>query len=91
MVDYFSNARSKNARLGFKQSADRSDYVGFVFYILSHYCSNGPQLATHNRSGISHFALHFFSGAKKVGLCFGSITEIYSLFYSKSKTEGLLN
>jgi len=33
---------SKNARLWFKQSLDKSTYVFHVFNILSHYCSNVP-------------------------------------------------
>lgn len=36
----FAASRSVSARLGFKQSLSNSEYVLFVFNILSHYCSS---------------------------------------------------
>ena len=41
---YVSNNRSKNYRLGFKQKLTQSEYVLFVFNLLSHYCNSYPHL-----------------------------------------------
>jgi hypothetical protein len=38
----FGSKTSKNARLGFKQSLDKSAYILFVFNILSHYYASYP-------------------------------------------------
>jgi hypothetical protein len=38
----FSNSRSKNARLGFHQSAAHGEYCLFLLFSLSHYCSSYP-------------------------------------------------
>jgi LAGLIDADG DNA endonuclease family len=66
--------RSKNARLGFKQSLSRSAYVWFVFNILSHYCSSS-QLTKSLRLGNKHYGLQFFTRSLP---CF---TDLHSLFY----------
>ena len=42
----FGSKTSKNARLGFKQSANHASYVFFVFNILSHYCNSIPRGTT---------------------------------------------
>lgn len=48
-----ASEKSLNARLGFKQSLAQSTYVLFVFNILSHYCSNSPQITTSVRSSLT--------------------------------------
>ena len=73
----FSSKNSKNGRLHFKQSINKANYLWFVFNILSHYCSRGPQLITNIRLGKKHNALYFFSRTMPC------ITELYYLFYSK--------
>ena len=47
----FASKISKNALLGFKQSLSHSEYVLFVFNLLSHYCSSSPKLTTGIRLG----------------------------------------
>jgi hypothetical protein len=76
----FSSKKSKNARLCLKQSVDRSNYVWFVFFILSHYCSNYPELSSNPRYGKSYPASYFFTRAMPC------ITELHSLFYSKTQS-----
>lgn len=66
---------SKNARLGFSQSADHASYVWFVFNILSHYCSSSPALTTGIRAGNRFYGLQFFTRSMPC------ITELHSLFY----------
>lgn len=73
----FSSKYSKNARIGFKQSADHASYVLFVFNLLSHYCSRSSQGTTGIRSGKQYYGLQFFTRAMPC------ITELYSLFYPK--------
>lgn len=70
-----ASKRSKNARLGFKQSLDHASYVLFVFNILSHYCSSSPRLTTGIRAGNRLYGLEFFSRSMPC------ITELWSLFY----------
>ncbi len=75
----------KNARLGFKQSLDRSTYVWFVFNLLSHYCSNYPQLTKGVRLG-KPFYLNFFNmkSIKQIALhnfVSRRVTAIQSLQY----------
>ena len=65
----------KNARLGFIQCLDRSQYVFFVFNILSHYCSSSPRLTTGIRAGNQFYGLEFFTRSMPC------ITELHSLFY----------
>jgi LAGLIDADG DNA endonuclease family len=62
------SSRSKNARLGFKQSNDKASYVLFVYKILSNYCSSPPRLT-------KILALQFFTRSLP---CF---TALHSLFY----------
>lgn len=68
-------ADRKNARLGFKQSLAHSNYVWYVFNLLSHYCSNYPQLVRGVRQGKPLFGLQFFT---RVLPCF---TVLHDLFY----------
>ena len=72
----FSNYRSKNVRLGFKQSLAHFDYVWYVFSILSHYCSSYPQWITGIRAGNRFFSLQILTRSLT---CF---TELYPVFYS---------
>jgi hypothetical protein len=69
---------SKNARIGFKQSADRASYVLFVFNLLSHYCGSSPQRTAGVRAGKPYYGLQFFTRAMPC------INNLYSLFYPKS-------
>ena len=73
-----SSKYSKNARIGFKQSADRASYVWYVFNLLSHYCGSSPQLTTGVRSGKRYYGLQFFT------IAMPCITELYYLFYPES-------
>jgi len=70
-------SKGKNARMGFKRSADRASYVLFVFNLLSHYCSSSPQLTSGIRSGKRYHGLQFFTRTMPC------ITELYFLFYPK--------
>ena len=77
----FASSANKNARLGFKQSLSRSDYVWFVFNSLSHYCSTNPYLTKGIRNGNRFYGLEFVTRSLP---CF---TELYYLFYvNKVKT-----
>jgi hypothetical protein len=67
--------RSINACLRFKQSLAHSQYVWFVYNILSHYCSSYPFLTTGTRAGVRFYGLEFFTRALPC------LTEIHSLFY----------
>lgn len=70
-----SSKRSVNKHLLFKQSLSKSEYVRFVFTILSHYCSSYPYLITGTRAGVKFYAVEFFTRA------YPFFTELYSLFY----------
>lgn len=71
----FASKNNKNARLGFKQSADHASYVFFVFNILSHYCSSSPHGTTGIKAGKPYYGLEFFTRSMPC------ITELHSLFY----------
>ncbi|MBV8801665.1 MAG: hypothetical protein JO131_01625 [Gammaproteobacteria bacterium] len=68
-----------HARLLFKQSLIRSEYVLFIFIILHHYCKSYPKLGYAKLKGI-HFP--YISFSTRSLRCF---TEIYSLFYVNGK------
>jgi len=68
---------SINALLGFKQSLARSDYVWYVFSILSPYCNLMPRLTGGVRGGKRFYGLQIETRSL---LCF---TELYHLFYVK--------
>ena len=67
--------KDKNARLGFKQSLGHSEYLWFVFSLLSHYCSSYPSFISFKTKETSTYALQFFTRSLP---CF---TEILPLFY----------
>jgi len=67
--------RSINGCLHFKQSVAHSQYVWFVFNILSHYCPSLPFLVTGTRAGVRNYGLEFYTRSLPC------ITEIYHLFY----------
>jgi hypothetical protein len=71
----FASSCNKNARLGFGQSIARSEYLWFVFNILSHYCSSMPLISKSIRNGTQCFTLKIFTRSL---LCF---TELHLLFY----------
>ena len=68
-------SRSTNARLGFKQSLNHSEYVLFVFNILSHYCSSNPHFITSITAGTRCYALQFYTRSMPC------LTELHYLFY----------
>lgn len=53
----YATSKSKNARLGLKQSYSHKNYVYFVFGILSHYCNSLPVYAEHVRKGKTNYSL----------------------------------
>jgi hypothetical protein len=65
--------------LGFKQSISKSDYLWFVYNLLSHYCSNYPILVTGVRQGNKNFGLQFKTRSMPC------ITELRNLFYLDNK------
>jgi len=65
----------KNARLGLKESLDHSQYVLFLFNILSHYCSSSPRLTTGIRTGNRFYGLQFVTRSMPC------LTKLHSLFY----------
>ena len=75
MSDGWLIIASNNARLGLKQSLSHSEYVLFVFNILSHYCSSSPRLITGIRAGNRNYGLQFFTRSMPC------MTKLYSLFY----------
>jgi hypothetical protein len=72
----FSSKTHKNVHLGFMQSLAHSDYIWFVFSILSHYCDNLPLYRLRKRGDKSHWSIEIVTRALP---CF---TELHSLFYS---------
>src|SRR6266705_62591 len=68
-------SRSINGCLRFIQSLDRSQYVWFLFNILSHYCSSYPFLVIRTRAGVKSYGVEFFTRS------LSCITELYTLFY----------
>lgn len=71
----FASSTHKNARLGFKQSLSHSEYVWFVFNLLSHYCSINPSLTSGIRAGKPVYGLQFSTRALP---CFSTL---HSIFY----------
>lgn len=78
----FPNTTHKNARLGLAQSLDHSDYIWFVFSILSHYCNIFPVYRQRTRNGKVHCNLDLITRSLP---CF---TELHSLFYV-NKVKGI--
>jgi hypothetical protein len=69
------NKSRVNARLGFKQSLQRFNYLWSVFYILSPYCSNYPYLIINKRAGHLNYGVQFFT------LTLPCFTKLHKLFY----------
>ena len=76
----FDSIRSKNALLGFAQSADNSMYFFYVFNLLSHYCASYPIYLTRKYKGKLTYSLQFKTRSMPC------ITELRSLFY-KNKVK----
>jgi len=68
-------SRSKNALLGFTQSAAHGEYFWFVFFSLSHYCSSYPRVKIGSRLGKETIGLEF---STRLMPC---LTKLHSLFY----------
>lgn len=71
----FSNQRSKNARLGFKQSSENFNYVWYVFTQLAHYCNGYPYSVSGVRNHNKYFAVCLQTRS------LSCLTELYTLFY----------
>jgi hypothetical protein len=67
------------ARLQFKQKYGQFEYLYFVFFQLSHYCSRGPSVT----KAILHKKVHY--GLSFTTRSLGCITELYELFYQDGK------
>ena len=70
---------SKNPRLGFKQSLNKSSYMWDVFSVLSPFCQSLPKFLVNKRNNKVYFGLNFFTRSLP---CFN---EYYSLFYKDNK------
>ena len=76
----FGISKSKNARLGLKQSYTNKEYLYFIFLILAHYCNSFPVYnKTRRKSSVNHFLVFTTRSLP----CF---TELYHLFY-KNKVK----
>lgn len=67
------------ARLQFKQSYIHFEYFYSVFFQLSHYCSNLPQVTNTMVSKKLHYGISFTTRS------LNCITELYELFYPEGK------
>lgn len=56
---HLPNKYTKNCFLGLEQSLDKSDYLLFVFFELSHFCSTYPVLRIKKRLNITTYSLYF--------------------------------
>ena len=73
----------KNARLGFRQSLDKFEYVWFIWFnCLSHYCERYPYSYSSVRKGKPHYNATITTRALP---CF---TKLYNLFYFISPLPG---
>ena len=68
-----------HARLFFKQSLTKSEYLLFVFFLLQHYCKSYPILGYDKLNG-KFFP--YLSLSTRSLVCF---SEIYSFFYVEGK------
>lgn len=66
-------------RLQFKQKYGQFEYLYFVFFQLSHYCSRGPSVTKSILHKKVHYALSFTTRS------LNCITELYELFYLEDK------
>lgn len=67
------------ARLQFKQKYGQFEYLYFVFFQLSHYCSRGPSVT----KAILHNKVHY--GLSFTTRSLDCITELYEIFYQDGK------
>lgn len=76
----FLSVTNKNARLGFKQSLDKFEYVWFVWFnCLNHYCERYPFFDSGVRGGKLYYSLSTITRGLP---CF---TELSNLFYLSGK------
>ena len=73
----YASKTSKNARLGFMQSYNHSEYLWFVFFMLSHYCSSYPLFRKRTRFGKVGYSLEFTTRSLPC------LTELFYLFYPR--------
>lgn len=66
-------------RLQFKQKYGQFEYLYFVFFQLSHYCSRGPSVTKSILHKKVHYTLSFTTRS------LNCITELYELFYLEDK------
>ena len=71
--------KNGNARLGFKQSLDKFEYVWHVFNCLNHYCERYPYPYSSSRGGKNYSSITVTTRALP---CF---TELYNIFYINNK------
>lgn len=77
---YFPSATNKNARIEFRQSIDKFEYVWFTWFnCLSHYCERYPYSYASVRKGVPYYNLTISTRGLP---CF---TELYHLFYVNNK------
>ena len=69
----------KNARLGFRQSINKFEYVWYVFNVISHYCERYPYTYGSTRGGKTHYNVTITTRALP---CF---TLLQDIFYVDSK------
>ncbi len=70
------------ARLSFKQSLVRIEYLLFVFFLISHYCKTYPKLGY---TKLQNKSFPFLTFTTRSLVCF---TELYDQFYIKGKKKG---
>jgi hypothetical protein len=68
-----------DARLQFKQKYGQFEYLYYVFFRLSHFCSGGPRVT----KALLHKKLHY--GLSFTTRSLPCITELYYLFYPEGK------
>lgn len=69
--------KSKNARLGFKQSLNHFSYVWTVFNTFSHYCSSNPNSSKSKKNNTISYSVQILTRSLP---CF---TKLHSLWYNK--------
>lgn len=86
---YLGSAKShENPNLRFKQSLKNSNYVLFVFFILSHYCNKVPFFIKGNRYGKEFFSVCL----QTRGLpCFAELRSIFYINGVKTIPEDIYN
>jgi hypothetical protein len=80
--------KSKNARLGFKQSMIHFPFFWSTFMILSHYCMSIPYSDNATINGKKYYGIRMDSRA------YACFSILYDMFYSEDKTvsrKGIIN